>query len=212
MIVDFNAYLSNHGLPVDEDSAILSSTTTRKGTLRTKILLSSSNKVSKISQIVEELVKNKKADYTDIAVIYPAKGYGRFYTPLRNIQYEFDSNGIPYSLIHGDEKRVKLFECEGVILSTIESCLGLDFKYVILCGMHYWDFIHTDDDKTEKLTKRKTILDQKAKEYVNEIGKKIYSACSRARDGLYIVDDMDPDSPIKELIRPKSGRGYYDER
>ena len=62
-----------------------------------------------------------------------------------------------------------------------------------------------------KLDKKKLLFDKEAQLYLSEIGKKIYSACSRAREGLYIIDDLDSDSPIKEIFRPKSGRRYYDE-
>ena len=67
------------------------------------------------------------------------------------------------------------------------------------------------ESKTRKLTSEFISKNPEAKFYVNEIGKKIYSACSRARDGLYIIDDLDKDSPIKKIVRPASGRRYFDE-
>ena len=114
-------------------------------------------------------------------------------------------------MIHG-EKKQKLFDCDGVVLSTVDSCLGLDFKYVILCGVHYWDFIYDEKtNTTEKLDSKKLLFDANARLLYCEAGKKIYSACSRARDGLFIVDDTDNNSPIKTILRPLSGRRYYDE-
>ena len=53
---------------------------------------------------------------------------------------------------------------------------------------------------------------QDAKFYINEVAKKIYSACSRAREGLFILDDLNKDSPVKKIIRPSSGRKYFDEK
>lgn len=218
MISEFNDYLSKHGISIDLDSAGLTSETRKKGNLRTKILLSSNSDISKVVKTINELVQKMHADYNDIAIIYPMKKYGKYYNPVSMIEDEFEKNDIPFSFIHGDsraygrEARKKIYECDGVIMSTIDSCLGLDFKYVILCGMHSWDFYYDEKEKhSDKLTLRKILFDDKAKYYFNEVGKKIYSACSRAREGLYIIDDLNDESPIKDIIRPKTGGKYYDE-
>ncbi len=211
LITDFNDALSKHGISIDPESACLSSETMRKGKTKTRILISGVNDVSKILKTINDLIEKYNADYNDIAIIYPAKGYGQYYKPLYYLQNELDSKGIPYSKIHG-ELKTKIYECDGVVLSTIDSCLGLDFKYVILCGIHYWDFIHNEEnEKTEILDKKKLLFDKNAKLYWCEIGKKIYSACSRARDGLIIIDDTKSDSLIKSIIRPVSGRSYFNE-
>lgn len=217
MITDFNIYLSQHGIDVDKESASLSSVTSKKGNLKTKILISPNDNVSKVVKTIQALISKRNADYNDISVIYPARQFGKFYRPIDGIKRAFNEADIPYSFIHGksnegDEKRYRLFDCEGVIMSTIDSCLGLDFKYVILCGIHYWDFIFDEVTKKNiKLTTTELIRNNQAKHYINEIGKKIYSACSRAREGLFIIDDLDDKSPIKSIIRPKSGRSYFDE-
>lgn len=217
MIQDFNKYLTRIGVPVDPESSCLTSETSKRGSLRTKILISSNDKFTKVKQLVKELHKKMNAEYSEIAVIYPATKFSRWYAPITLVENEFDKADIPFSFIHGDanegrEKRYPLFDCDGVIMSTIDSCLGLDFKYVILCGMHFWDYIHDgQDNKVRKLTNDLISSNQTARFYINEIGKKIYSACSRAREGLYIIDDLDKESPIKKIIRPISGRRYFDE-
>lgn len=216
LIADFNLYLIRHNIPVDNESSCLSSDTIRKGGLRTKILLSPNSDFGKVTKTIQELVTKAKADYNDIAIVYPAKKYGKYYTPVYKIKKDLNDKDIPYSFIHGDdigdEKRHALYDCDGVIMTTIDSCLGLDFKYVILVGIHYWDFIYDEKtNSTRKLNSKELIKNPQAKFYINEIGKKIYSACSRAREGLYIIDDLDDESPIKSIIRPKSGRSYYDE-
>lgn len=205
LITEFNQFLSKHGIHIDNESSCLPSHSLKKGKLITTILQSTNNDFSKVGKLVKQLIFQKKADYNDIAIIYPAKGYGKFYQPKYHIQNLLANNEIPYSFIHGDGK-VKLYECDGVIMSTIDSCLGLDFKYVILCGMHFWDFI---DEKGTKITQKDLLFKNDVKELFGEIGKKIYSACSRAREGLYIIDDLDLNSPIKEIIRPKGGKKYY---
>lgn len=211
-ITDFNNFLLKHGITVDQDSACLSSETMRQGSIKTTIVISGQSDVSRVMKTIKELTKKLKADYNDIAIIYPAKGYGRYYKPLSLLESALNEKNIHYSKIHGDMK-TKLYSCDGVILSTIDSCLGLDFKYVILCGIHYWDFLHDEnEDITKKLDKTKLLFDNNAKLNMCEIGKKIYSACSRARDGLFIIDDLDEQSPIKPIIRPTSGRSYYVER
>lgn len=217
MIDEFNEFLRSKGLIVDSENSCLSSDTSKKGSIKTKILLSANDDFSKVSKLVEELHKKAKAEYSEIAVIYPAKKFGQYYTPIWKIEKDFLEHDIPFSFIHGDavsgsEKRQKLYECDGVIMSTVDSCLGLDFKYVILCGIHYWDFRYDEKlKKSVKLTPLSILLDESAKHYINEIGKKIYSACSRAREGLFIIDDLDKNSPIKEFIRPKGGKEYFDE-
>ena len=218
VITEFNNNLENLGLPIDKESACLSSNTTHRGKLRVKIIQSSSRSVWKVSEVVRDLVKNYHADYSEIAVIYPARQYGRYYTPLYHILNEFDNSGFPYNLIHGEntvgrERKYKLYDCNGIIMSTIDSCLGLDFKYVILCGIHFWDFMYSESKKTTiNLTKDKIMSDKTTQLYYCEIGKKVYSACSRAREGLFIIDDLDKNSPIKDILRPHKGKGqYYDE-
>ena len=212
LISEFNQTLNKHGIPVDSESAGLSSVTIRKGSLKTKVLLSPNTKTEKVIDIIKELLQKRHAEYSEIAIIYPAKGYGRFYKPLWHIQKALESNDIPYALIHGEDKK-KLFECDGVVLSTVESCLGLDFKYVILCGIHYWDFYYDEQSgETQKWGIKELNFSPKIQYYYSEIGKKIYSACSRARDGLFIIDDTDQDSLIKSILRPKEGRSYFDER
>ena len=217
MIEDFNEYLTKLGVPVDPESSCLTSETSKRGSLRTKILITPNDEFSKVKKIVKELHDKAHAEYSEIAIIYPATRLGKWYFPITAIENELDNANIPFSFIHGDamdgrEKRYALFDCDGVVMSTIDSCLGLDFKYVILCGMHFWDYIFDEkENKTKRLTSELISKSPDAKFYVNEIGKKIYSACSRARDGLYIIDDLDKDSPIKKIIRPISGRRYFDE-
>lgn len=209
MIFEFNEYLTKHGMPIDKDSAGLSSETRRKGKYKPTIVIGDAGNAEKVGKLVSELINKRHIESNKIAIIYPAKGYGKFYRPLNNIENELNRLSIPYSYIYG-ENRCKLFECDGVILSTIDSSLGLDFDYVILCGLHFWDFI---DGKGSKLTERALNLGlDDSRQIYNEIGKKIYTACSRARDGLFIVDDLDSQSPIKRILRPKGGKDLYVER
>lgn len=224
MISEFNEYLNQHGIPNDTESSCLSSVTSKKGLLKTKVLVSSQTNAEPIVYLVNELVRKLHADYNDIAIIYPAKGYGKYYTPQQNVVNALEKNNIPFSFIHGDartgsERRQTLFECDGIIMSTIDSCLGLDFKYVILCGIHYWDLIYDNQtNKTVHLNYKMLLFNEHAHLfngnaylYFSEIGKKIYSACSRAREGLFIFDDTEDKSPIKQIIRPSNGGSYYDE-
>lgn len=214
LILSFNDFLIKHGMPIDNETACLSSETSKKGMLKTKILLSPNNNVDKVIRVVQELVTKRNADYNDIAIIYPATKFGKYYKPVWFIQQSFEQKNIPYSYIHG-EQASRLFECDGVVLSTIDSCLGLDFKYVILCGIHFWDLWGRKDEEGKlifrPLNNRNLLFDIEAKYYFSEIGKKIYSACSRARDGLFIIDDLNSDSPIKKILRPTGGEKYFDE-
>lgn len=215
MIESFNEYLLRLGFPIDSESSCLTSETRNKGYLRTKIISSKNNDVSSVVQVINELVTKKQAEYNEIAVIYPARSYSRFYKPVWHIQKIFDENKIPYSFIHGEycgrDARKRLFDCDGIIMSTIDSCLGLDFKYVILCGLHYFDFYYDmKNNNSIVITEPLLFANNNVKYYFSEIGKKIYSACSRAREGLYIIDDLNRESPIKKILIPKNGGKYFD--
>jgi len=98
-----------------------------------------------------------------------------------NIYYleysELISTDESYGVLYGDRR--------GISLCTIESSLGLDFQAIIICGLKplgaYYKTknISTFSGNTQE-------LEQYKEDFYKNINT-LYTACTRARDYLYIV-------------------------
>ena len=84
--------------------------------------------------------------------------------------------------------------------------MGLDFKAVIVAGLQPYDYIC--DDSGEKpvhipVKSWKAIqgMSPQNKEKVQNQMRTIYTACSRARDILYVISDLKPKTPMDEIIK-----------
>jgi superfamily I DNA and RNA helicase len=157
----------------------------------------------KVIHMIEEAHEKWHASYDDIAIIFPVSHYDN-YQPFEKIKKLLENKGIENCQIFG-EKDVKsrLNDTNGIIFSTIESSLGLDFNIVIVCGTAYWKNYWTKSSyKPQILTQEKLESgDNDAITAYCDYGRKLYSACSRARNGLIIVDDLPNDSPMRLLIK-----------
>ena len=117
-----------------------------------------------------------------------------------------DKAGIPYSLItlSDDERqsKVQYSKTTGVVISTIDSSLGLDFKAVIVAGLYPYNYYFTDGGNNVLVTSWETIgkLGQHEQEKVQIQIRKLYTACSRARDILYVLSDLQPGSLMEQLL------------
>lgn len=206
VISNLNNFLQSKGVPVDEELACLTSDSIREGRLNPKKFYSKKGSFLRVSKIIQDLVDNPatKAEYTDIAIIYPAKQYLDYYTPITDIENELNQANIPFCYICGDYlTKKKIYDCDGVIFTTIDSSMGLDFKYVILCGLHYWDLVHIEGKKKPAgLHEFYKTNEYAALRRIGEIGKCFYTGCSRAREGLFIIDDLDTASPLRDIVWP----------
>ena len=113
---------------------------------------------------------------------------------------------IPFSIIsptggYIDEHR-RYSDTRGVVLSTIDSSLGLDFKAIIVTGLYPYNYAFNEKDKPVLINSWKKInsVDDVVKNNVKLQMRKLYTACSRARDILYIVSDLKPNTPMEDLI------------
>ena len=90
----------------------------------------------------------------------------------------------------------------GVVISTIDASLGLDFKAVVVAGLYPYNYYFTDNGNKVQITSWQTIrkLEQHDQEKVQIQLRKLYTACSRARDILYVLSDMRPGSPVEQLL------------
>lgn len=142
--------------------------------------------------------------YQEIAVIFPYKRFKKLrYHPLFWIKNSLDDLGIPYTVITQErgEYRTTVTAARGVILSTVESSLGLDFKAVIVAGLFPLDYMFTKNGLTY-LENWQTFLEgtEQVRGYYVTTAKKLYTACSRAREYLYILSDLGESSAFHELI------------
>lgn len=207
MIESFSDNLNKYNIDNDEELSALTSETTIRGKMKPNITNSTPGNFRKVIDALTSLLDNN-VDLSDVAILFPARRVGKNYQPLSKILKMLIDNGIDFDGICSfgyQHVPTKVFNCKGVILSTIDSSLGLDFKYVILCGLHAFDLNFDTNIKNIKLS-NKNILG-----YI-QIAKKIYTACSRAKEGLIIIDDTNPDSFVKRLIRPKKVGGTYIEK
>ncbi len=157
--------------------------------------------------------------YSDICVLFPYESHRAFKYFIRKwVEDALNENDIPYSIIIQNDKisrknRSSFSTSKGVILSTIDSSLGLDFKAVVVTGLHPYSYVFDEDDREGSephgYVKPKSInsyekirsMSMTERENIRYQMRKIYTACSRARDILYVLSDIKYDSPMNELFR-----------
>ena len=157
---------------------------------------------------IMEILQKYDLSYNEIAVLFPYKQHNldKYYF-LNWMKDSLDKAGIPYSvIIRSDESSVKYRNTNGVVFSTIESSLGLDFKAVIISGLHPYSFVVDNTSgkpKTICIKKWEDIqkMSTENKESVQNQMRSIYTACSRARDILYVLSDLEKGTPMEEIIK-----------
>lgn len=162
---------------------------------------------------IKEISTKYKISYSDIAVLFPYRQvpYHKYYF-LYWLQQGLDEEGIPYSMIinehEGSHIKARQGDISGVIISTIESSLGLDFKAVILAGLYPYNYVNVDGEVVGEIKTWTSIknMPENQQTAVQSQMRAVYTACSRARDVLYIISDLNPGSPMEEIIKKQSDR------
>lgn len=115
---------------------------------------------------------------------------------------------IPYSMIISTTAQSisdrKLYsQTSGIVLTTIDSSLGLDFKAVILAGLYPYSFVFGDNRYRKEISSWAAIkkMDDNDQTQVQSQMRSIYTACSRARDILYVLSDINPNTPMEEILK-----------
>lgn len=156
---------------------------------------------------VTEIATKYKISYSDIAVLFPFRQIPyRHYYFLTWLKQGLDDACVPYSMIINDggiSTKTKYSNTSGVVISTIESSLGLDFKAVILAGLYPYNYVNIDGQSGKEIKswsgiKSMTEAEQNA---VQSQMRSIYTACSRARDVLYVLSDINPGTPMEEILK-----------
>ena len=160
----------------------------------------------KIIEAVKEIVSKYNVGYSDIAILFPYKDFKSLdYHFEYWVTSAFDKEGIPYSFItkpsNDRHKKVKYSATKGIVLSTIDSSLGLDFKAVILAGLYPYNYV-LDNKKRILLDNwgRISLFGEQLKETFKIQMRKVYTASSRARDILYVLSDLSVGSPIESVL------------
>lgn len=161
--------------------------------------------VEAVIKALDEIVDKHHIPYSDVAILYPVKQNKaiKYYFQYW-LKQELDKRGIKYSFISPSDDpndRVRYSNTSGVVISSISSSLGLDFKAVILAGLYPYNYIFTNNIRMSiKSWKEISALNEEQKADVQKEMRELYTACSRARDALYIISDLDKGSPMEEII------------
>ncbi|BCJ97574.1 AAA family ATPase [Anaerocolumna chitinilytica] len=161
---------------------------------------------NKVVEAIVEITQKHKISYSDIAILFPYRQYKLLkYYFLYWVQQALDDKGIPYSMIINDGivTKKKYSDTNGVVLSTIDSSLGLDFKAVIVAGLYPYNYVFDDKLTKKKISSWNTIskLSPDQQEKVQIHMRKVYTACSRARDILYVISDLETETPLEEILK-----------
>lgn len=170
--------------------------------LRVERALSKDNICKKTVEAIKNMRKECGISYSDMAVIFPFKEYKTLrYNFIDDLTSILNQQGIPYSIIFSDTNKIHYSNTSGVILTTVDSSLGLDFKAVIMTGLYPLEFIYSEG-KSTKLTRWDQIrnLSPFEREVVKLQFRKIYTGCSRAREALYVLSDLEQNCPFDDIL------------
>lgn len=160
---------------------------------------------------IKEIAETYKISYSDIAVLFPFRQvpYMKYHF-LYWLQQGLDDAGITYSMIINEKDnqfaKTRQGDITGVVISTIESSLGLDFKAVILAGLYPYSYVNKEGEVGKEIKSWSDIKNMPSDDQaaVQSQMRAVYTACSRARDVLYVLSDLKGDSPMEEIIKNSS--------
>lgn len=156
---------------------------------------------------IKEITTKYNVNYSDIAILFPYKQHKLIkYYFLYWLEQELKVEDIPYSLItsslNGVFDRKRYSDTEGIVISTIDSSLGLDFKAVIVTGLYPYNYVFGDNYYKKNISSWGAIkeMPEDDQAQVQSQMRAVYTACSRARDVLYVLSDLTIGSPMEEIL------------
>jgi len=164
------------------------------------------NIANEVIKAVSEIVNKHHVAYSDIAIIFPFKQMKTLnYYFMYWVEQEFKKRDIPFcSIISSENDSFRAYsKTTGVVLSTIDSSLGLDFKAVIVAGLYPYDYVYNDSGSRHEIknwTQVENLGLELREKFMVEV-RKTYTAASRARDILYIISDLNAGTPIETVIK-----------
>ena len=168
---------------------------------------------SEVVSDVKDIVTRYNVSYSDIAILFPYKKHSLFkYHFLYWVQQALDEEGIPFSLITSSDDNLNIrrrySDTSGVVLSTIDSSLGLDFKAVIVAGLYPYNYVVGENGRKKEITSWSEVksMSNEDQQKVQSQMRAIYTACSRARDILYVLSDLNPGTPMEEILKKNNAK------
>ena len=160
----------------------------------------------KVIEAINQLTKEYHVPYSEIAILLPYQSVKQLnYFPQYWIKTELEKKGISYSIISGnsEDQRTRYGDTSGIVLSSIDSAIGLDFKAVILAGLYPYSYYFSENK--HRFVKcgnwnQVSKLDAEDKEKIKIQIRKIYTACSRAREALYVLSDMEQGTALDSIL------------
>ena len=208
MLVYMNAYLSKFNMiNIDEfEYDLFEDGVSKNVALRVNTGIERRNIQIETIKAIKEIIQKYHIGYSEIAILYPVKENRalRYYIQYW-IRTALEKERIPFSFISATEdgQRATYSNSNGIIISSIDSSLGLDFRAVILTGLYPYTYIFDKNGHRKRLSNWDTVknLSEDDKESVQIQMRKLYTACSRAREALYILSDIETGTVMDDIIR-----------
>lgn len=144
------------------------------------IVQSYGEEIDEVIENIKELHEKYNVAFSDIGIVFPRKQtrkYNHTYNPYYFLMKALEENNIPNtSLLEREETFEGFHNRNGVVISTINSAKGLDFRALILFG--------TSALYPNKLSES---MDQESKIRLISNINLLYTAITRAEDYLRIV-------------------------
>ena len=208
MLVYMNAYLSRlNMINIDEfEYDTFENGASKNVALKVKTGIERRNIQTETVRVIREIVDKYHIGYSEIAILYPVKDNKALNYHIQYwIRTALERERIPFSFISTTEdgQRATYSNSNGVVISSIDSSLGLDFRAVVLTGLYPYTFVFDGNGHRHKLSGWNSIksLPEEAKEAAQIQMRKLYTACSRAREVLYVLSDAEDETIIDDIIR-----------
>ena len=208
MLVYMNAYLSRlNMINIDEfEYDTFENGVSKNVALKIKTGIERRNIQAETVRAIKEIADKYHIGYSEIAVLYPVKDNKALNYHIQYwIRTALERERIPLSFISTTEdgQRTTYSNSNGVVISSIDSSLGLDFRAVVLTGLYPYTYVFDGNGHRHKLNGWNSIksLPEDVKEAAQIQMRKLYTACSRAREVLYVLSDVEHDTIIDDIIR-----------
>lgn len=208
MLVYMNAYLSKlKMINIDEfEYDLFESGVSKNVALNVKTGIEWRNIQTETISAIKEIVEKYHVGYSEIAILYPVKDNKALNYHIQYwIKTSLERERVPFSFISTTEDgcRAKYSSSNGVVISSIDSSLGLDFRAVILTGLYPYTYVFDKNGYRKKLSSWNSVktLPEDDKESAQIQMRKLYTACSRAREVLYVLSDVERGTVMDEIIR-----------
>ncbi len=204
-------YAKKYGISLEENEDLfLRGKAFRNGPEPELVLTDRLNEAEEVVKKVLYLNEEKNIPLSEIAILFFYRQYqSEHYYILKWLKDKLNEYYLEYSeLISSTDGSYGVLygDRQGLSLCTIESSLGLDFRAVIICGLNPMG-AHFKT-KQAKVLEAKGLNEEQSLDFAKNVNT-LYTACTRARDYLYIILNENEKKSIysKLLIEAIDERG-----